>query len=133
MNKIYVANIRRFKKCRIFATYNLLVMTKVQLFEKELQETATIFKALSHPARLAILKYLAETKVCISGDISEELPLSRTTVHQHLKELKKLDLIKGQIEGVKTNYCLNANKLRLIKERLNDFLSEIDCCTQNKC
>lgn len=112
---------------------NLFVMTKVQLFEKELQETAAIFKVLSHPARLAILKYLAETKVCISGDISEELPLSRTTVHQHLQELKKLELIKGQIEGVKTNYCLNADKLQLLRKNLNAFLSEIDCCANNHC
>lgn len=108
-------------------------MTKIQLFDKKLQETAAIFKALAHPARLAILKYLAETKVCISGDISDELPLSRTTVHQHLAELKKLDLIKGQIEGVKTNYCLNAENIRSIKENLDGFLTEIDCCTDNYC
>nr|MBD3623425.1 winged helix-turn-helix transcriptional regulator [Sunxiuqinia sp.] len=108
-------------------------MTKVNLFEKDLQETAAIFKALSHPARLAILKYLAETKVCISGDISDELPLSRTTVHQHLKELKKLNLIVGEIQGAKTNYCLNADTLLKVKESLDGFLSEIDCCTNSKC
>ena len=108
-------------------------MTKVQLFEKELQETAAIFKVLSHPARLAILKYLAGAKVCISGDISEELPLSRTTVHQHLAELKKLDLIKGEITGVKTNYCLNTDKIRLVKDNLIEFLADIDCCTDNNC
>ena len=108
-------------------------MTKVNLFEKDLQETAAIFKALSHPARLAILKYLAETKVCISGDISDELPLSRTTVHQHLKELKKLNLIVGEIQGAKTNYCLNADTLLKVKESLDGFLSEIDYCTNSKC
>ena len=108
-------------------------MTKVQLFETELQEKAAIFKVLSHPARLAILKYLAETKVCISGDISEELPLSRTTVHQHLAELKRLGLIKGEITGVKTNYCLNTEKVRYVKDSLNEFLTDIDCCTDNKC
>lgn len=106
-------------------------MTKVELFDQTLQETAVIFKALSHPARLAILKYLGEAKVCISGDISDELPLSRTTVHQHLTELKKLDLIKGQIEGVKTNYCLNPEKIRAIKDSLNNFLTDIDCCNDD--
>ena len=108
-------------------------MTKVQLFEKELQETAAVFKALAHPARLAILQYIAETKICISGDISDELPLSRTTVHQHLAELKKLDLIKGEITGVKTNYCLNTEKIRAVKDSLSGFLTNIDGCTDNNC
>ena len=108
-------------------------MTKVELFDKTLQDTASAFKSLAHPARLAILKYLAETKVCISGDISDELPLSRTTVHQHLTELKKADLIKGQIDGVKTNYCLNTKKITELKESLNSFLSSIDSCTDLNC
>jgi DNA-binding transcriptional ArsR family regulator len=108
-------------------------MTKVQLFDSALQETAAIFKVLSHPARLAILKYLAETKVCISGDISGELPLSRTTVHQHLTELKKLELIKGEIEGVKTNYCLNTDRIKAIRIGLEGFLTDIESCTMNNC
>jgi len=108
-------------------------MTKINLFESELQEMAALFKVLSHPARLAILKYLAETKVCISGDISENIPLSRTSVHQHLAELKKLGLIKGEIVGVKTNYCLNTEKIKAIKESLCVFLTDIDCCTNNNC
>lgn len=103
-------------------------MTKIELFDSKLQETAALFKSLSHPARLAILKYLAESKVCMSGDISEELPLSRTTVHQHLSELKKLDLIKGDIDGVKTNYCINQERIKIVNEELNGFLNYIDCC-----
>ena len=105
-------------------------MTKIQLFEKDLQETAAVFKVLAHPARLAILKYISETRICISGDISDELPLSRTTVHQHLVELKKLDLIKGEIDGVKTNYCLNTEKIRAVKVSLSGFLTGIDCCAE---
>jgi ArsR family transcriptional regulator len=108
-------------------------MAKIELFDKDLQHTAAIFKALSHPARLAILKYLAEARVCISGDISDELPLSRTSVHQHLTELKKFDLIKGEISGVKTNYCLNPHKISALKNVLDGFLADIDCCTNNKC
>jgi DNA-binding transcriptional ArsR family regulator len=108
-------------------------MSKTELFEKDLQELSAIFKALSHPARLAILKYLAETRVCISGDISDELPLSRTTVIQHLTELKRLELIKGQIEGVKTNYCLNPDRISSIGEVINSFIKDIDCCTDNEC
>ncbi len=81
-------------------------MTKSEVFDNELQELASFAKVISHPARLAILKYLAETKTCISGDISDKLPLSRTTVSQHLKELRDMGLIHGEIDGLKINYCL---------------------------
>ena len=60
-------------------------MNKAEKFEESLQDLARFAKVMSHPARLAILKYLAETRSCISGDISDFLPLGRTTVSQHLK------------------------------------------------
>lgn len=100
-------------------------------FDEELKQRARLFKALAHPARLAILEYLAEIKTCITGDIAEELPLSRTTVNQHLKELKKADLIKGTVEGVKTNYCLNEKALHELRVEVNDFLNKMD--TNIKC
>ena len=106
-------------------------MTKIELFEKGLQNTAGIFKALGHPARLAILKYLSETKVCISGDISNELPLSRTTVNQHLKELKNIGIIKGDIEGSKVNYCIDGVKLKKAKAILENFLNDLHCDNLN--
>jgi ArsR family transcriptional regulator len=101
---------------------------KYELFKKELQEAAALFKALSHPARLAILNYLAETKVCMTGDISGELPLSRSTVNQHLSELKEADLIKGEISGVKVNYCLNNTKLSELNERFRHFMEQLEVC-----
>ena len=70
-----------------------MAYNKSELFSTELQTCSTLFKALGHPARLAILEYLAETKTCITGDLAYELPLGRTTVNQHLKELKDADLI----------------------------------------
>lgn len=102
-----------------------MVVSKTELFEEALQIRASLFKALAHPARLQILQFLAESKTCISGDISEELPLSRTTVHQHLKELKDAGLIRVHVEGVKTNYCLDYDKVLEMKEILNGFLSEM--------
>ena len=102
-----------------------MVKAKTGLFSEEDRDTALMFKALAHPARIAILKYLAEIQTCITGDISNELPLSRTTVNQHLTELKNAGLIQGQIEGVKTKYCLNKEsieKLRKISELLFDQL-----------
>ncbi|OIP83822.1 MAG: transcriptional regulator [Porphyromonadaceae bacterium CG2_30_38_12] len=93
-------------------------MIKSEVFDNELQKLANFAKVISHPARLAILKYLAQTKTCISGDISDHLPLSRTTVSQHLKELRDMGLIHGEIEGVKINYCLCGSS---IKEQIANF------------
>lgn len=98
---------------------------KVMAFTDEQKQRARLLKALSHPARLAILEYLAEIKTCITGDIADELPLSRTTVNQHLKELKDAGLIKGTVEGVRTNYCLNVESVRLLEQELNAFFKKI--------
>ena len=106
-------------------------MIKSDHFDTELQELAQFAKVFSHPARLMILKYLAEKKVCISGDITEEIPLSRTTVSQHLKELKNAGLIQGTIDGLKVNYCLNPEAISQLKSGLDKFFKEIDyynCC-----
>jgi ArsR family transcriptional regulator, arsenate/arsenite/antimonite-responsive transcriptional repressor len=108
-------------------------MAKKDLFDVELQSAAALFKALGHPARLAILKYLAECKTCISGDISEELPLGRTTVNQHLKELKELGVIRGEVEGVKVNYCLDEPRLKEMKKAMMAFLDRIGNCKCCEC
>lgn len=102
-----------------------MVVSKIELFEEDLQIRANLFKALAHPARLQILRFLAQTKNCISGDISDELPLSRTTVNQHLTELKEAGLIKGHVEGVKMKYCLDGEKVNEMKILLTSFLNEI--------
>ena len=109
-----------------------MVQSKTELFDKRLTEYAFYFKVLAHPARLQILQFLADSKSCIMGDISEELPLGRTTVNQHIKELKDFGLIKGHTEGTKTNYCLNPEKVDNLKQALQEFLDNLD--TQNyKC
>lgn len=99
---------------------------KFELFPRDQQDLAALLKALSHPARLAILTYLAESKVCMSGDITRELPLSRTTVSQHLSELKEAGLIKGEISGSKVNYCLNTSKLKDLKRRFGKFMDQLE-------
>ena len=110
-----------------------MAFAKTELFNKQLQQTAEFFKAFAHPARLQIIQYLSEKKTCITGDISEELPLSRTTVNQHLTELKKIGLIVGTVEGVKTNYCLNPAIVEKMKIIIDDFLSKIDSCNDKCC
>lgn len=100
-------------------------MIKTDAFSTELQELARFAKAISHPARLAILKYLAETKTCISGDISNNLPLSRSTVSQHLNELKELGLIHGEIDGLKVNYCLCSSSIDDYLQMFDSFFEPI--------
>lgn len=102
-------------------------------YEQELQDLAVMNKVLSHPARLAILKYVASSENCISGDISDFLPLGRTTVLQHLQELKKIGFLKGEIHGAKTKYCVDKNKLEFFLTQINNFTnsimpSDLRCC-----
>ncbi|MGZ5287768.1 MAG: ArsR/SmtB family transcription factor [Flavisolibacter sp.] len=76
-------------------------------FGKKEQELAAFAKAISHPARVAILKVLAVKNECMCGDIVDELPLAQSTVSQHLKELKIAGLIEGTIDGPRSCYCIN--------------------------
>jgi DNA-binding transcriptional ArsR family regulator len=88
-------------------------------------------KALAHPARVAILQFLAKKDSCMCGDIVEELPLSQSTVSQHLKELKEADLIKGEIEGAKVCYCIDEKEWKTAQEQLNQFfknITAVKCC-----
>lgn len=100
-------------------------MNKAEKFDGSLQELARFAKILSHPARLAILKYLADTKSCISGDISDYLPLGRTTVSQHLKELRDCGLIHGEIDGLKINYCLGLKEIEKFLKMFENFFEPI--------
>ena len=87
-------------------------------------------KALAHPARVAILQLLAKKATCICGDIVDEIPLSQSTVSQHLKELKHAGLIKGDIDGAKVCYCIDEKEWRAAQQSLNklfDFYSG-NCC-----
>lgn len=106
-----------------------MAQSRTELFDKELAKDASYFKALSHPARLQILKFLAESESCITGDISEELPLGRTTVNQHIKELKDIGLIQGHTEGVTTKYCLNTKMINELKQALGMFLDNLSTQT----
>ncbi|MCA1759974.1 MAG: metalloregulator ArsR/SmtB family transcription factor [Bacteroidales bacterium] len=99
-----------------------MVAAKTELFETNLQENAMYFKVLAHPARLKILKFLSEAKSCIRGDVSGELPLKRTTVNRHLKELKDAGLIQGHVQGKNVNYCLVPEKIEEMKTLISGFL-----------
>ena len=105
-------------------------LSKTEDFTKSQNELASIAKALGHPARIAILQFLAAQKSCVCGDIVDELPLSQSTVSQHLKELKKVGLIKGEIEGPSVCYCLDEKTVLKANKILGDLLTMVSesCC-----
>ncbi len=105
---------------------------KEEKYSKSQNIISKYAKALSHPARIAILEILLKNESCICGDIVEQVPLSQSTVSQHLKELKNAGLIKGEIEGVKVCYCINEKEWEKAKNYFNDFFinynSKNNCC-----
>jgi len=88
---------------------------KFEEFTTNQKEIALFAKVLSHPARVAIIELLSKKKEIKTGNISDDLPISRTTVSQHLKELKEMGIIKGTIDGLRIHYCLDMNRLKEIK------------------
>ncbi|HDZ07364.1 hypothetical protein LCGC14_0118570 [marine sediment metagenome] len=105
-------------------------ITKTQIFNVEQNKLAVIFKVLSNPARIAILQYISQQDSCICNDIVDEIGLAQPTISQHLKELKSIDLIKGEIEGKKVCYCINLPKWTEIQTLLNTFFNttKSNCC-----
>lgn len=106
-------------------------ITKAEEFSVKDNQLARIAKAMSHPARVAILRLLAEKQTCICGDIVEELPLSQSTVSQHLKELKDAGLIKGDIEGASVCYCIDTDNIKKASAELVDLFKVLQ--KPNKC
>ncbi len=103
--------------------------SKSSEFSARENRIADLAKALAHPARIAILEYLAKQQACMCGDIVDELPLSQATVSQHLAELKRVGLIKGDIEGAKVCYCIDQKAWSEARAILAQFLTEVkDCC-----
>ena len=105
-----------------------MAFAKKEEFTTEDVWLADIAKALSHPARIRILKILTDMNVCMCGDIVEKLPLAQATVSQHLKELKRVGLIDGEIDGPKVCYCVNNKALTKAKYALDKLFNKIGCC-----
>jgi DNA-binding transcriptional ArsR family regulator len=106
--------------------------TKTEEFTLKENKIAAYAKAFAHPARIAILKLLIQKNACVCGDIVDELPLSQSTVSQHLKELKEAGLIKGSISGVKVCYCIDEKEWDNAKKYLNE-LFELQVKKKNCC
>ena len=106
-------------------------VTKTEIFTEQQNSLATSLKALAHPARIAILQYIVKQNACICNDLVEELGLAQATISQHLKELKNIGIIKGNIEGTSVCYCIDENDWQQIKKELNTFF--IDNVGVDKC
>jgi DNA-binding transcriptional ArsR family regulator len=106
-------------------------LTKSEIFTKKQNQIATIARVLGHPARIAILEYLIRLQSCVCGDLVKEIGLAQPTISQHLKELKKVGIIKGKIEGTSVCYCIHNENWEVIKKILGNFLnrnSTGNCC-----
>ncbi|KLT63892.1 MULTISPECIES: ArsR/SmtB family transcription factor [Pedobacter] len=107
-------------------------LTRTEIFSTEQNQLATLFKALAHPARIAILQRILSSNTCICGDLVDELGLAQATISQHLKELKNAEIIQGTIEGVSVCYCINPVTWKSIETQMSAFLGaykqEASCC-----
>ena len=110
-----------------------MAQNKKEEFSKKENELADFANAISHPARVAILKQISDRESCICGEIVEVLPLAQSTVSQHLKELLKADLIKGTVEGTTSCYCINYKTFEKFEKIFNEFFTKANsnnpkCC-----
>ena len=107
-------------------------VTKTENFTQEQNAIAAVAKVLGHPARIAILEYIIKSQSCVCGSIVDEIGLAQSTISQHLKELKKVGLIQGKIEGTSVCYCINTENWNLLKKQFNNLfdsaINGIECC-----
>lgn len=108
-------------------------LTKTELFTKKQNDLAAMAKALAHPARIAILQHLLKTQSCVCGSLVDTLGLAQPTISQHLKELKNVGLIQGNVEGVSVCYCINPRMWAEYREFFMMFFKELPepmtkCC-----
>ncbi len=105
--------------------------TKTSVFTNQQNQLADYAKAFAHPARVAIVQFLIRRNACVCGDIVDELPLSQSTVSQHLKELKRIGVVQGVIEGPSVCYCIDPMAWQRIKITISELFASFDpknCC-----
>ncbi|MCB0803602.1 MAG: winged helix-turn-helix transcriptional regulator [Flavobacteriales bacterium] len=107
-------------------------LTKTEMFSDLQNDISLIAKAIGHPARVAILQHLFRINTCVCGDLVNEIGLAQPTISQHLKELKNMGLIKGNIEGTSVCYCIDLENWTKMKEVMFQFLNQ-DVSKENNC
>src|ERR1700709_2540577 len=108
-------------------------LTKTEIFSDKQNKLAIMFKALGHPARVAIIQHIINSNTCICGDLVNELGLAQPTISQHLKELKNAGLIQGTIEGTSVCYCIDPKVWKKYKKLFGDFFVEIKAVDKSGC
>ncbi|WP_299062348.1 metalloregulator ArsR/SmtB family transcription factor [uncultured Polaribacter sp.] len=106
-------------------------LAKTEIFNDQQNKIATYAKVFGHPARVSILQHLFELNSCVCGDLVNEIGLAQPTISQHLKELKLLGLIKGNVEGTSVCYCIDIENWTKMKEVMFQFLDQD--ITKNTC
>lgn len=106
---------------------------KTEEFTHKDIDISTFAKVLAHPARLAILKTLAERKECVCGDLVFDMPLAQSTVSQHLKALKEIGLIKGSIDGPRSLYCINWKIFSKFQREMSVWLEKMEQLKFDSC
>lgn len=120
-------NICCFKNMFVYLRTTFDYMDEKRDYTIKQERLARFAKALGHPARIAIMNFLAKQKTCYFGDINEELPIAKATVSQHLKELKDAGLIQGEVEAPKVKYCINNENWNLAKALFSEFFGQCIC------
>ncbi len=110
-----------------------MALARKEEFQRRENELADFAKALAHPARIAILKTLAEKKESICGDLVLDLPLAQSTVSQHLKALKEIGLIKGAIDGPRSRYCIDWKVFARYQAQMAEWSAKMLKLKQNNC
>ena len=107
-------------------------LTKTEIFTEQQNQIAGFAKVMGHPARVAILQRLFRVDSCICGDLVQEIGLAQPTISQHLRKLKQMGLIKGNIEGTSVCYCIDPEAWTEMKQMILQFLDQDiaknDCC-----
>ena len=98
-------------------------MDKEESISEDQKTMARYAKAMGHPIRMYVLELLSKQSCCYSGDLTEVLPIAKSTLSQHLKELKNAGLIQGEIEGPKIKYCLNQENWKVAQSLFKSFLN----------
>lgn len=106
----------------IFVRHLTNIMPKTEVITADQKKAARYAKAMGHPIRMYVLELLSKQSCCYSGDLTEELPIAKSTLSQHLKELKEAGLIQGEIETPRVKYCINRENWKEAQELFKKFL-----------
>ena len=108
-------------------------LTKTENYTKEQIRLSKMMKVLGHPARIAILQSIIKTETCVCGNLVTEIGLAQSSISQHLKELKSVELIKGTIEGTSMCYCIDLENWNKLSEQINQLLNSANCSKDGCC